>query len=249
MIDIQNTAVRLRSGALALGVVLAVPGAAAGASLPAPFTPQVNGLMQEAFAAGRPRESALPPPPPIIRRDLGERDGADRWYEKRQERLEKALPATYGPANPEGTQAIVNEIERAVRECSQLPNAYRHECLAKKLQEISEKIAETGDYAEAKTILRQAADRIEAVTRANIDRTQPRLVVRGTDPVTAEPTRTPPISAVRPESLDAVDTAVESIIEEAATQLLRSTESSEARQLSYLEIAEAVDSTKVLLRS
>ena len=58
-----------------------------------------------------------------------------------------------------------------------------------------------------------------------------------------------PLAAIRPAELPRVMAEAAAIVDDTSTILLRSTENSERRQIAYQEIAVAIDSTKVLLRS
>jgi hypothetical protein len=55
--------------------------------------------------------------------------------------------------------------------------------------------------------------------------------------------------AIKREAVPEAMAKAQNVIDEAATQLLRSSENSERRYAHYQQISVAVDSTKVLLRS
>lgn len=232
------------SGAIVLAMGL--PSMSAAAPLPATPTLTYENGLQPAFATGQPRV-----PPLVIE------DEEPDHFDKKTENHPNLVPVTIGSVSPEATAFIVGEIERARRVCSQIPRIYRHQCLEWEFRKLAEKISRNGDYEEAAEILETAARKIKVATRPHIDRAAPRIKVAEPGPAATPEAPTPPrppkptgpIAAVKPEAVDELDAVVEDIIEEAATQLLRSAETSEARRLSYLEIAEAVDSTKVLLRS
>ncbi len=153
-----------------------------------------------------------------------------------------------GRATQEGGMQIAEAIEDTYGFCIQLrPPEYLVDCLAEQLQEIADALRPTGDYAEAKEILEEAAEDLRALARANVDPTKP--LVRASGRVRGKRITTKPLVAVRPERAAAVKLQAADILAEAETKLLRSAETSDRRLIAYAQMAKAVGSNKTLLRS
>jgi hypothetical protein len=148
-------------------------------------------------------------------------------------------------AVPAVTTAVVRALSEASDRCSAAPLAYRADCLAGELAAVASRLPNTGDYAEARRAITDAAREIGGLTRRNRDRGRPALALR---PQPGAP-ESRPFSAVRADAVDEVNRAAISILEEAQTTLLRSAANSEARRVHYQRIAGALESGKVLLRS
>ncbi|MEO0913869.1 MAG: hypothetical protein AAFY59_12910 [Pseudomonadota bacterium] len=159
-----------------------------------------------------------------------------------------AGPVFAGPASPEATQSIVSRINAARDFCRRVPaQEYTIDCLGDALQTIAADIPADGDYGEAKEALADAAQKLRSLATSNASRELPRGTVR----VQREGGRSSatPLTPVARETLAQSNAAAVSIIEEAETVLLRSAANSAARRVHYQQIATAVGSTKVLLRS
>lgn len=147
-------------------------------------------------------------------------------------------------ASKSATDQIVRRIQAAVSLCSGVGGAYRVDCLADQLANTAASLPDTGDYAAAKEAIADAAQKLHALARANADRSAPRVTARMGDVTTSRP-----IIPVAPEDLADVNAQADAILSEATTVLLRSADSSPQLQDDYVQIATAVGSTKVLLRS
>ncbi len=151
-------------------------------------------------------------------------------------------------ANPQTTAQVVAAINNVRNFCGRLAaQEYVIDCLSAQLADVAARMPESGDYADARMVLDQAARELRAVTMRYRSTTMPRGTARssGTDGQASAR----PLTAVRGEDLDAAKQQATRIIEEAATQLLRSSQAGEERRVHFEQIAEAVDSNKVLLRS
>ena len=159
-----------------------------------------------------------------------------------------AVGAVVSPAaSPTNTQTIVSLVESISQTCRPVDAAYRVDCVASELKVVAEQLPDTGDYNEARKILEDAADDLEDLARRNIDRTQPRVRVK-LPPESGRPV-TEALAAVKPDVVAETNAAAIEILDNTTTILLRSAENSESRAIHYQQIAEAVDSNKVLLRS
>lgn len=142
------------------------------------------------------------------------------------------------------TRSISRNIA-AAEECASYDPVYRIDCLRQRLLDIAQRIPKGPAYDEARQIVQQAAGRLGRIQAANIDRSAPRQRSRGNARIKAARTYT----AIHRRNLDKAMVQARQVIEEAQTQLLRASENSEKRASHYRQIATAVGSTKVLLRS
>lgn len=151
-------------------------------------------------------------------------------------------------ASAQATQRIVRTIRSSQVFCASVGNsAYAIDCLSERLAATAASLPETGDYAEAREALTVASRKLNQVARNNSTRDLPRINVR--QPVEGGIATSRPLVPVAPERQAEANAQAAAILDEAATVLLRSTESADDRRDDYLQIATAVGSNKVLLRS
>lgn len=141
-----------------------------------------------------------------------------------------------------GSSTVVNGIIQVLRsgerECGQLPLEYRADCLQHTFRRAAD-VAEKGRaYSAAAAHLRSAATRISSLVARNVDPAAGRIS-RGTRSY----------RAVKKSAVRAVNAAAAAVITETETKLLRSVGSSQQRKIHYQRIAQAVGSTKRILRS
>lgn len=140
---------------------------------------------------------------------------------------------------------IAHEARRFCRGLAD--ETYRIDCLAERIRAAANAVPRTPEMAPARRALLKAA--------ADLDRTVARYRDRGKPPVRArrggatpvQPSR--PLVAVREPDLAAAKAQALQILDETETVLLRAADRSAERALSYQQIAAAVGSNKVLLRS
>lgn len=125
---------------------------------------------------------------------------------------------------------------------------YRIHCLAYQYRALAQQIPADGRFHDLKrTISRMAAD-LTALADANIDPSAPPITVtQGVPGLPAIARRKVP--AVRQDTLEQTIAEAERILDETATILLRSEESSRARKIIYADVARGIESSKLLLRS
>lgn len=143
------------------------------------------------------------------------------------------------------TRSIVRNINAASAECAAYEPVYRIDRLRQRLLDIARRIPKGKAYDEARQIVQRAAGRLGRIQAANLDAKAPRIRSRGN----ARMKETKTYTAVRKRNLEKAMEEARQVIEEAQTQLLRASENSEKRASHYRDIAAAVGSTKVLLRS
>lgn len=145
------------------------------------------------------------------------------------------------------TNKIRKDILATVSECSQYDERYRIDCLSQNLDHMARSLPEIGDYRSVRQILLTASGRLGSIVNRYADPAEPRISPRSR----ANPRflKRRSYRAIAAGQLDRALREAQSVIDEAATQLLRSSENSAARLSHYQSIATAVNSTKVLLRS
>ncbi|MCK0094127.1 hypothetical protein MWU60_00975 [Yoonia sp. F2084L] len=191
------------------------------------------------FAHAGTTEGQLPPPPPVF---VPPPVGVDAPV------FAPTGTVTSVAVSAEATDAIRFDIQSAQDFCRRAPSAeYGIDCLGDALEQIARDMPQTGDYAEARGAIEQAARKLRALARENASPDLPTGVIRSTGPDGTQSNS--PLTPVRTDTLAQTNAAAIAIIEEAETILLRSAANSAARRVHYEQIAQAVGSNKVLLRS
>jgi hypothetical protein len=147
------------------------------------------------------------------------------------------------------TRNITTAIAQVSQTCSPewVERRYLVDCLRWELRRIAQSLPQTGDYAPVRKALAKASSDLDAIVRRYADPSAPPIQPNvGGKPLAPQ---LPPLIGVRPEDEDRAIREAERVIEEAQTVLLRSAAESERRMVAYRDIATALDSTKVLLRS
>lgn len=139
-------------------------------------------------------------------------------------------------SNPRLAGLATQILRQGAGDCNGLPPEYRISCLAAVYDEAA-RVLRGPEYAPARRELQIASRRLEGIARANADPTAP-PVVKGRKRITAVKKR-----AVRKTNQQA-----RQVIAETETKLIRSAGSS-SRRARYAQIAQAVGSTKNILRS
>lgn len=135
------------------------------------------------------------------------------------------------------TDQVTTLLRQAEADCARLPVEYRVDCLRQGIRTANAKIQRRPDYRAASQELRTVERALDAIVKANLDRQAPVARVRGKR-----------VRAVRKAVVGQVNAQGRQVITESATRLLRSSGSAESvAQIS--QIAQAVDSTKRILRS
>jgi hypothetical protein len=136
------------------------------------------------------------------------------------------------------TGAFVNQIRRGAAECSRLEPVYRIDCLQRVFKQASGAGQNRPDYSSASSELRRLSRTLNGIVGKNTDRKAGKAQVGGKS-----------YRAVTREALRQANRDAAKAIEEAATKLLRSAGNSSKRKTHYTRIADAVNSTKKILRS
>jgi hypothetical protein len=167
------------------------------------------------------------------------RDGGRGNYEhpdRPQERIERW-----------DTNRIVKDLRSIRRECSNYDQVYRIDCLRQGIEMTVANMPDRPEYRDARRILKRASSQLADIVSTYEDPSAPRIEVPRDANPRFKKRRT--YRAVKTSALPKAMAKANAVVEEAATQLLRSAENSERRYAHYQQISAAVDSTKVLLRS
>lgn len=151
-------------------------------------------------------------------------------------------------ASPAATQQITQSIEATYAFCaSSVQQEYLIDCLGSNLAELAAEIPKTGDYAEAAQILNDASKKLRSIARDNRSASLPKARLRGV--VNDVEITTKRLVPVETSALSASAALAADVLVETQTLLLRSAENSERRKVPYEEIALAVGTQTILLRS
>lgn len=156
--------------------------------------------------------------------------------------------ATGIKASRAATKDITQSIDGVYKFCTTVQQKeYMVDCLGAGLDEIAESMPKTGDYAEAQAILENASVKLRALAKTNASKTLPKGRLSGT--VNKKPVRTQTLTPVKTAALKSTTAQATAILKEAETLLLRSTANSDRRKVHYAQMAKAVGTGTVLLRS
>lgn len=144
---------------------------------------------------------------------------------------------------PVSVQSVVPAVEGASVLCN-ISGGYAVDCMAERYENMARELGDSRLNAEAREILEDTAAKLRSVALRNQSATLPPARLKTADG-TLRTSR--PIVAVAEDRQAAAAAEAVQIIAEAQTMLLRSAESSN-RQV-YAQIASAMESNKVLLRS
>lgn len=136
------------------------------------------------------------------------------------------------------TQAIVLQLQRGTAECNSLNPAYRIDCLRQVYSRAAGAAGNRPDYASAANELRRLSRTLNGIVRENQDRKAGSAKQGGRS-----------YKAVAQDALRRANSQAAQAIQEASTKLLRSAGNSQKRKVHYTRIANAVNSTKKILRS
>ncbi|WP_141246525.1 hypothetical protein [Actibacterium ureilyticum] len=146
------------------------------------------------------------------------------------------------------TEQVLKRHADTGRHCPAVPDPYLIDCIAAHYEEIAKSLPRTGEAGKARKAFATAASKLRSVVRQTRDETlEPkRYAVNSASGTTRSPRMLQPVAPSRQRA--AIAAAV-NIVTELQTTLLRSVDSSAQRHLHFQQIASAIDSDKVLLRS
>lgn len=146
------------------------------------------------------------------------------------------------------TGVVVSRIEQIEGTCTNYTEGERIDCLSLEYSRIAQSLPSTGDYDDMRSAISIAAAELRAIATANADPTA--APVRRTVNTPKGPrTSARPITAVAPARIASANAQAEAVLDKLTTRLLRSASSSASKRVHYERAVEAINSTKVLLRS
>jgi hypothetical protein len=142
-------------------------------------------------------------------------------------------------------QQVVMRLNAIPEFCSS-SGAYLVDCMAERMEQLAEGMSGLSGYQDARKTIGETAANLRKIARDNRDPQAPRAVVQYSG---ANTKSSRPLVAVASARKRQAAAAAVSALEEAETILLRSAAQSTARAVQYQQIAAALGSNKVLLRS
>lgn len=142
---------------------------------------------------------------------------------------------------------ITKALGEASEFCQRVPAEYAIDCLAYEYWEIQRRMPHSGEFDEAKKVLRKTATELKQLAAKNRSRSKPPATLKrgGAKPRTTTRRIVPVETANIPElKLEAAR-----IINNGATLLLRATGDSDRKRAQYQQIAQSMQSGAILLRS
>ena len=153
------------------------------------------------------------------------------------------------PVSEDTTERLVDVITTAKDTCSDewIKDTYRIDCIRQTLLLAAAKLPTRGDYAPVRDALLDAAGKLDKIVKQNGSASSGSV----SPPIGGRPLAPtlPPLRAINPAAQEKAVSEAIAVLEEAQTILLRSAENSSRRLEHYQQVAQAIDSTKVLLRS
>lgn len=148
------------------------------------------------------------------------------------------------------TAAITQRLNNVERICETMGDEYKIACFAVTYRDLARAIKQSKGDPEIGRTLSEAADKLDALVRRNLDNQKPALRAHLDSPTGSRLITTPPMRAVKQARAAEIQRQAANILEEAETVLLRSATSvGPTRSLSFQRVAAAIGSNKVLLRS
>jgi len=150
--------------------------------------------------------------------------------------------------NNSETDRITNRLSEINELCQSIPLGYRIACIEDQYRLLAQSMSDGDQSREIKRALVTAADKLKKIAEDNADNTAQKLRPK-VNVGRFGRSASHPLTPVRPEVEAAANQAAIAVLDEVSTLLLRSADSSRSQSLYYTQIADAVDSNKVLLRS
>lgn len=138
-------------------------------------------------------------------------------------------------------------LARGTNACGGYDETWRIDCLSVELERVAARLPRKAAYDDARAEIAAAAAKLHAIAMANADPARPAIVREATVSGTKVRT-TRAITPVAPARVAATNAQATAVLDELSTTLLRSAPNRTA-QVELARVAQAVDSTKVLLRS
>ncbi|MEM5585752.1 MULTISPECIES: hypothetical protein [unclassified Roseibium] len=136
------------------------------------------------------------------------------------------------------TGAIVRQINRGTAECGRIDKVYRIDCMRQVYKQAAGATGNRRDYSAVNGELRKLSRTLNGIVGKNVDRKAGKIKVGNKS-----------YRAVTRKALRQASGQASQAVSEAATKLLRSGGNAKKRKVHYTRIANAVNSSKKILRS
>jgi hypothetical protein len=146
------------------------------------------------------------------------------------------------------TKLIVEGIRSLNSFCASTADAsYIVDCLGAGLADLAKTIPKSGEYAEAQAIIQNASGKLRKLATQNVSPSKPKARLSGK--INTVKVRTQRLTPIKATAVKSTAVQAAAIMVEAETLLLRSVGNSDRRKVHYAQMAKAMGSNKVLLRS
>jgi hypothetical protein len=146
------------------------------------------------------------------------------------------------------TNTLVRILGDANRTCDKrIELRYRIDCLRIYYGWVADELPDTGDYVPIKKAMRRAEAKLNAIAKANLDTTEPKIEPREGHKKNAA--RVPPIRPVKKAAAKKAAAQATAVVQELELVILRSGEDPSKRKPHFAEVAAAVEDNLVVLRS
>jgi hypothetical protein len=146
------------------------------------------------------------------------------------------------------TKTLVKILGDANRTCDKrIELRYRIDCLRIYYGWVADELPDVGDYVPIKKAMRRAEAKLNAIVKANLDTTEPKIEPREGHKKNAA--RLPPIRPVKKAAAKKAAAQATAGVEELELVILRSGEDPSKRKPHFTEVAAAVEDNLVVLRS
>jgi hypothetical protein len=146
------------------------------------------------------------------------------------------------------TNTLVRILGDANRTCDKrIELRYRIDCLRIYYGWVADELPDTGDYVPIKKAMRRAEAKLNAIVKANLDTTEPKIEPREGHKKNAA--RVPPIRPVKKAAAKKAAAQATAVVQELELVILRSGEDPSKRKPHFAEVAAAVEDNLVVLRS
>jgi len=150
-------------------------------------------------------------------------------------------------STPVTTETMVASLNAATSYCTLISNAYAIDCMSERLGELAKQLKGQDGFEEIQAVLESTSKDLNDIARRNRSAALPPATFSTQGQVPIKTSRN--LIPVDDVNLDVAVSQALAVIDQAETLLLRSAEQSADRAIQFQQIASAIGSNKVLLRS
>ncbi len=153
-----------------------------------------------------------------------------------------------GELSPSNTRHIVGLVSGANQTCgASIGASYQIDCLRAYYLQLAKSLPDSGEYLPIKQALNNAADRLGRIVQRYADPSAPKLRLSGRYNPNMPPL--PDLTPIRKGSERRAAAEAQKVVQETTMIILRSGDDPSRRTAHYQQIAAAVESNMVILRS